>query len=145
MAIDHWMPTLRTNLATVTGISQAHTYLDLPGSIQTFPTLLIVPVSGTQPGGVSAPGIALHNVQVTLYVANQIIPEALGAAVPFIELIRNEIYAHVTLSSNCSYCLPASDGLFYEGPGAIVYGDKTLCGIVFHLTVKETEALTVAA
>jgi hypothetical protein len=121
MAIDHWMPTLRTNLATVTGISQAHTYLDLPGSIQTFPTLLIVPVSGTQTGGVSAPGIALHNVQVTLYVANQIIPEALGAAVPFI------------------------DGLFYEGPGAIVYGDKTLCGIVFHLTVKETEALTVAA
>jgi hypothetical protein len=145
MTIQNWIPTLTANMAAITGIQQAHDYTTLPGNIQVFPTILVMPVSGTQTGGSSAPGIAIHQVQVTLYLAAQILPEALSVAVPFIALVRNKIYSAVTLSSKVTYCLPTSEGPFYEGPGIIKYGDKDLCGVVFHLTVKEIESLTVTA
>ena len=144
MSLSTWMTTLRTNMAAVTGIQQAHDYTNLPGSLQVFPCIVILPVSGTQTGGKSAPGIALHAIQVTLYTGNQILPEALSTAVPYIELIRNKIYSDVTLSGNCSQCLPRGEGTFYEGPGAIRYADQQLCGTAFYLTIKEVESLTVS-
>ena len=144
MSIATWIGTLNTNIAAVTGMGQVHDYRDLPGSIQVFPTALIMPVSGTQTGGKSAPGIAIHEVQVTLYVAAQVMPEALTLAVPFIALVRDKIYSDVTLGGTCYHCLPRADGNFYDGPGGLVYGDKTLCGIMFHLSVKEIETFTTA-
>lgn len=145
MTIQAWIPTLTANMKKITGMAQAHDYSSLPGNVQVFPTALIMPESGTQEGGMSAPGIALHNVQITVYFANQVLPEALSAAVPFIALVRNAIYADVTLGGTATYCLPASNGPFYEGPGGLVYGDKILCGIVFHVVVKEVENITVSA
>lgn len=144
MSIATWMPTLTANMRAISGIQQAHDYSNLPGAISVFPTAIIMPVSGTQSGGSSAPGIALHQVQITVYTSNVILPEANGAAVPFIKKVRDKIYSDVKLNGNAALCLPASEGSFYEGPGAIAYGDKTLTGIVFHVTVKEVETLTVA-
>ena len=144
MTIETWMPTLTENMGLVAGIEQAHDYSSLPGSLQVFPCIVVLPVSGTQTGGKSAPGISLHQVQITLYTGNQVLPEAMGVAVPFIELIRDAIYADVTLSGNCAHCLPRADGTFYEGPGAIRYAGQELCGIAFYVTIKEVESLTVS-
>lgn len=141
MAIEDWMPTLGMLLGEVTGIKQAHIYDELPGSLLAFPALVIMPVSGTQQ---LAPGIALHTVQVNLYVAGSVLPEAHGMAVPFIKLIRDKVAANVTLGGLVQYCQPVvPPEKWYEGPGKLDYGDKTHVGIIFRLTVKESEAITI--
>jgi hypothetical protein len=144
MTIESWMPTLRTNLATISGIQQVHDYSNLPAALMVFPCIVIMPVRGYQES-LAGGGVALHELQVTLYLSNQILPEAMGAAVPFIGLVRNNIYAHATLGGLAAHCLPVPDAPFYEGPGAITYGDKSLLGVAFHLQVKEIESLTISA
>lgn len=146
MSIETWMPTLRTNIAAVTGIVQASQYDDVPATLSTFPCAIILPVSGAQIYSAGGPNIAIHRVRIAVYVAAQVLPEAYGVAVPFIALIRNKIAANMTLSGLVQHCLPVSDGgNFYEGPGGLAYGDKTHLGIVFNVEVKETETFTVAA
>lgn len=142
MAIDDWMPALATQL-TVTGIVQVHTYLDLPATLSVFPCLILLPQRGSQMFGGSF--IAVHEVQVTLYIASQFLPEAYAVAVPFIELIRNALGSRIKLGlSSIDHAQPAP-GNFYEGPGNISYGDKNHLGIVFHLEIKEHDPFTVAA
>ena len=145
MAIDTWMPTLKEILAEIEGIEQVHTYDELPGSLMAFPCLVIMPESGSQSYGMSAPGIAIHRVKVTLYVASVFMPEAMGKAVPFIELIRDKLAAHMNLEGMVSYCLPVNPpDAFYEGPNGLSYGDKVHTGINFYLVVKEVESFTVS-
>lgn len=135
MSIADWMPTLKTNIAAVTGITQAHTYLDIPGTIQAFPTAIIMPVGGQIAYSVGGPKIEMTDVQITLYVSGQILPEAMGLAVPFIALIRDKLAGDVQLGGTVQYILPAED--WFEGPGGIQYGDKQLVGIIFRYIVKE--------
>ena len=143
MAIETWMVQLKSVMAEVEGIEQVHIYDELPGSLMAFPCLVILPLRGEQEYGASAPGVAIHEVQMTLYVASQVLPEANGRAVPFIKKIRDQLAGHAQLNGSVNYILPASP--FYEGPGGIQYGDKTHTGIIFRVRVKETEAINVVA
>lgn len=143
MPIDDWMPTLSTNMQAVAGIEQSHKYDELPATLHVFPCTIILPIGGDQEYSLGGPAIMHHVVQITLYVASQILPEAYAVAVPFIELIRNALAADIQLGGNCEYCLPVtSPAPFYEGPGAITYGDKEHLGIKFMVTVKENESGT---
>lgn len=148
MAIQDWAPQLKSVLEGITGIEQVHNYDEIPATLAVFPCALILPQRGSQVYGAGGPNVALHQVQVTIYVSGQIVPEGYAVAIPLIESVRDAIAAHVTLNSSVNYCLPPDPPqIFYEGPGAIAfnYGDKTHLGVIFHLVVKETETVTVTA
>lgn len=141
MPIDDWMQTLRTNMEAVVGIEQAHKYDELPATLHVFPSILILPIGGDQEYSKGGPNVAYHVVNMTLYVTNQVSPEAYAVAVPFIELVRNALAADLQLGGNCEHCLPVTaPAPFYEGPGAISYGDKEHLGIIFHIIIKENES-----
>lgn len=141
MPIDDWMPTLRNNMEAVAGIEQAHKYDELPGTLHVFPCMIILPSGGDQEYSIGGPNIAHHVVQMTLYTSMQVLPEAYAIAVPFIELVRNALAADIQLGGNCEHCLPVTaPAPFYEGPGAIPYGDKEHLGIIFRVDVKENES-----
>ena len=141
MPIDDWMPTLSANMEAIAGIVQSHKYDELPGTLHVFPSMLIVPVGGDQEYSLGGPNVAYHVVQMTLYVANTVAPEAYATAVPFIELVRNALAADMQLGATCAHCLPVTaPAPFYEGPGSIEYGDKQHLGIIFRVIVKENES-----
>ena len=141
MPIDDWMPTLVANMEAVAGIEQAHQYDDLPATIHVVPSMIILPVGGDQEYSVGGVDVAYHVVNMTLYVAIQVLPEAYAVAVPFIELVRNALAADIQLGATCEHCLPVTaPAPFYEGPGSIEYGDKQHLGIIFHIIVKENES-----
>ncbi len=144
MTIENWVSKLVTVLEGVAGIEQVHAYADIPATILAFPTAIVMPVRGAQSYSAAGPGVAVHQVTVTMYFAGGVLPEAMGKAVPFIGLVRAKLAADVTLSGSVAYCLPPSDGPFYEGPGGLRYGDKEMTGLVFHLVVKEVETITVS-
>lgn len=143
MALEDWMPELQFVMAEVEGLEQVHIYDDLPGSLMAFPCLVILPTQGEMEYGASAPATAVHEVQMTLYVAPQVLPEANGLAVPFIRKIRDQLAGHVQLNGTVNYILPGSP--FYQGPGGIQYGDKTHVGVIFRVRVKEVEVVEVSA
>ena len=141
MPIDDWMPTLSTNMEAVAGIEQSHKYDELPATLHVFPSIIILPVGGDQEYSLGGPNVAYHVVNMTLYVVNTVAPEAYAVAVPFIEKVRNALAADIQLGGNCTHCLPVTaPAPFYEGPGAIPYGDKEHLGIIFHIIVKENES-----
>ena len=143
MPIDDWMPTLVANMEAVAGIEQAHQYDNLPGTIWPTPSMIILPIGGDQEYSLGGPNVAYHVVNMTLYVANQVSPEAYAVAVPFIEKVRNALAADIQLGGNCAHCLPVTaPSPFYEGPGSITYGNKEHLGIIFHIIVKENESGT---
>jgi hypothetical protein len=146
MPIKDWAPTLKANMAAIAVIAekgQVHLYDELPATIMVFPTMLIIPMGGDQEYSLGGPAIAHHVVQLTLFVASQLLPEAYAVAVPFIELVRNALAEDMQLGANCEHCLPVTaPAPFYEGPGAIAYGDKEHLGIIFRITVKENESGT---
>lgn len=154
MALEDFLPTLAENLAAVTGIEAVYfphpTDADagLPGTLQIFPCLVLLPEKGPlQMMSAGGPNTAIHELRLTLFVTQQILPEAYNVATPFIKLIRNKLASHIMLSglSGIDHVLPSSRNDFYEGPGTIKYGDKDLIGIIFHIEVKEHETFTVAA
>jgi len=141
MPIDDWMPTLSANMESVAGIEQSHKYDELPGSISVFPSMIILPVGGDQEYSLGGPNVAYHVVNMTLYVANQVLPEAYAVAIPFIEKVRNKLASDMQLGGTCVHCLPVTaPAPFYEGPGAIEYGSKEHLGIIFRVIVKENES-----
>ena len=141
MPIDDWMPTLVANIEAVVGI-QAHQYDNLPGTLTgALPCMIILPMGGDQEYSLGGPNVAYHVVQMTLYVANSVAPEAYAVAVPFIELVRNALATDIQLGGNCTHCLPVTaPAPFYEGPGSITYGDTAYLGIIFHIIIKENES-----
>lgn len=142
MAIPDWMPTLATYMAQIEGLAQVHTYVNLPGTLSVFPSMIILPVSGDQMVG--GPNISHHRVQATLYVASQILPEGYKTAVPFIKRTLTVLVAHIKLGGVVDHCYPAPPPEnWYSGPGEISYGDKKHLGIIFRLDVKEHETLTI--
>jgi len=144
MAIEDWMGALKTVFAGIDGIEQAHIYEDLPASIQTVPSAIILVTSGSQSLGDSGVNVAIHRVQATVYVSLQVLGEAYGAAIPFIKKVRDAVGANMTLGGLVSYCLPVDPPEdFYAGPGQVRYGDKEHVGIIFRLKVKEIEDVTI--
>jgi hypothetical protein len=143
MPIDDWMPVLRDNIASVDGIKQAHKYDELPGTLSVFPSAIILPIYGDAEYSVGGPIKSYHYVQITVFVANQILPQANSIAVPFIEKVRNKLAGDITLNNTVDHCLPVGLGEhFYEGPGSVTYGDKVHMGIIFRVVVKEDESGT---
>ena len=141
MPINDWMPTLVANMESVAGIEQAHQYDDLPATIDVCPSMIILPIGGDQEYSVGGPNVAYHVVNMTLYVAVQVLPEAYAVAVPFIERVRNALAGDIQLGGNCAHCLPVTaPAPFYEGPGSITYGNKEHLGIIFHIIIKENES-----
>ena len=143
MPIDDWMPVLESNMAAVDGIKQAHIYSNLPATLSVFPSAIILPIAGDAEYSEGGPIKSYHNVQITVFVASQILPQANSIAVPFIEKVRNKLARDMTLNNTVEHCLPVGLGEnFYEGPGAVTYGDKVHMGIIFRVVVKEDEAGT---
>ena len=141
MPIDDWMPTLVANMEAVAGVEQAHGWDTLPGTLHVFPSMIILPIGGDQEYSLGGPNVAYHVVNMTLYVASQVLPESYSVAVPFIEKVRNALAADIQLGANCTHCLPVTaPAPFYEGPGSIEYGDKQHVGIIFHIIIKENES-----
>lgn len=144
MAIENWSPELVNVLSEVEGVQAVYGYDTLPGTLIELPAIVAMPMEGSQSYGMSAPGVALHQVQITLYHSNVILPEANGQVVPFIRRIRDKLAANVKLNGSVAYCLPVEPpGRFYQGPGAINYGDKQHTGVIFRVVIKELEAVTV--
>jgi hypothetical protein len=116
----------------------------LPGSLQVFPCLVILPTLGTQQYSAGGPNVEIHRLQMTLYVTQQVLPEAYNIATPYIKLIRDKLAGSVTLSGLVDHCLPDSQADFYNGPGGIKYGEQNLLGIIFKIEVKQKAVFTVA-
>lgn len=146
MAVTDWMPTLKAKLAEITDILQVHTMDELPGSIQVFPTAIVTVISGSFEYSVGGPCLDFHTVQITVYLASQVLPEAYGVALPILAKVRDKLAGNIRLSGLVDHILP-TEGQTYDGPGAVRYGDKDLLGIIFRYTVKEnvTGDFTVAA
>lgn len=134
MAIEDWMPTVATKFGAVTGMTQVHTYDSLPATLKAFPCLVLLPTRGSA----SYPMI-VHGLQMTLYTTAQVLPEALGVAVPFIERIRRVVITSSQLGGLVQAWYLAPD--WYEGPGGIAYGDKMHTGIIFRSFIKEQETV----
>lgn len=145
MAIEDWTPILKQKMSEVEGIVQVHNYDELPSTISAWPSLLIIPLEGRQEIG--GANIALHDVQMSLYISGQILPEGYGLAVPFIKRIRDKLAANHKLEASVQHCQPPKldQGPFYTGPGAIKYNNKEHLGIIFRIEVKETEIFTISA
>ncbi|RJX20818.1 MAG: hypothetical protein C4570_03415 [Ammonifex sp.] len=145
MAIEDWMPALKTVLEGVEGVEQVHIYNDLPGVIVVFPSMIVLPVAGDQMVSAGGVNISHHQVQVTLYLANQVLPEALGLGVPFIKKVLEAVAGDIRLGGRVAHCMPVSPPqTWYSGPGRVMYGDALHSGIVFRLDVKEGLSLTVS-
>lgn len=145
MAIEDWGPTLASRLAEVEGLVAVRGWWELPAAIQELPSGILLPRQGDQSwsqGG--GDNVALHDMRLTVYFANQILPEGYAVAAPFIKLVRNKLAGQLTLGNLVSHIFPLSP--FYEGPGGISYGDdqKNMLGIHFYFQVKEHETFTVA-
>lgn len=156
MSIENWTPALAATLGEITGIEQVYTYEDLPGVLQVFPCLVILPVRGPLADySAGGPNISLHQVQATLYVSSQVLPEAYSLAVPFIGRMLRKLAGNLKLGGRVSHVLPDTTQPWYEGPGSIEYGTyidpagssvpRRHLGIIFRLEVKESEAFTVSA
>lgn len=150
--IDTWMPTLASKLGEITGVEQVHTYADLPAVLTVFPCLVIMPVAGPA-ANYSAGGLCIstHQLQATLYVSAQVLPEAYSLAVPFIGRVTRKLAANMQLDGLVAHVLPDPAGPWYQGPGGIDYGTdadgqpRRHLGLIFRLEVKESETFTVSA
>lgn len=149
--IEDWMPELASKLGEIEGIRQVHAWDALPGALLLFPSLVILPVEGTQTYGAGSPGIGVHYLRATLYTSPQVLPEAYSTAIPFIGRMTRKLAANLKLSGfswdggRVEHVLPfGRDGVWYRGPGAVSYGEAQHIGIVFSIEVKENVTLTVA-
>ena len=144
--IEDWMPTLKTKVAAITGLVQVHTMDELPGTLQVFPCAIITVVGGSFDYSTGGPCIDIHEVQITIFLANQVLPEANALALPFIAGMRDKLAGNIKLDSLVDHILPA-EGRTYEGPGAVRYGDKEHTAVIFRYVVKEnvTGTFTVSA
>lgn len=143
-----WKSALKTRLSTLvtSGLVQAvYMWDELPGGMMQMPALVVTTKNGSQSYGLSAPGVAIIRVQITAYMAAQLLPESYAQGVAIIAGMRNCLAGGIRLGGTCNYILPPdAPEMFWEGPGTVTYGDKTLAGVVFYVDVKEVEAFTVA-
>jgi len=146
MAIPTWMSTLRTNIEAVTAIKEARTPDEFPGRLSVFPTALINVVQGDWLYSLGGPIKGFYNVDVVVYLANQVLPEAYGRAYDsLIWDVRDKVASDIQLGGNADHVAFLEPS--FEGPGGIQYGNGVYLGIIFHLQVKVNEAgdYTVAA
>lgn len=152
MSIEDWTPALTRVLGTVSGIESVHTYDDLPAVLRVFPSVIILPTRGPSANySAGGPNISVHQVQATVYVSAQILPEAYALAVPFVGRVTRALAANLKLDGLVAHAIPDPAGPWYEGPGAIQYGVDANgtpiqhLGIIFRIEVKEIETFTVSA
>ncbi len=145
MAVEDWAANLTSVLEGVDGVEQVHQYDDLPSQIVASPSIIWMPTGGSQSYGLSAPAVALHQVQITLYIKAPLLPEGVGLAVPFIKKIRDVLAANIKLGGTVAYLLPPPEEPFYQGPASLTYGEKIHTGINFFMVVKEVETVSISA
>lgn len=157
MAISDWMPTLIARLGTVTGLAvngtQPHRvrgYTDLPAALVEMPTMIVLPLAAVHTYSAGGPAIWWHDLQATLYLSGQVLPEAFAKAIPYIKNVRDVMAANVTLNGlswtggSIGHWTPQPDAPFYQGPGRVTYSgrdgvDREFIGIIFRMQVKEVE------
>ena len=139
MPIATWMPKLKTKLSEVSGIREVRQYDELPAKLLVFPTILITLRDGWYRYGTGAPELSEHDIQITLYTSEQILPEAHNIAAGFIEPIRNKLAANMKLDSTVKAIMPTPEGPTYQGPGQITYAERPHIGVAFHYRVLEDE------
>lgn len=140
MAIPTWMSTLRTNIEAISAIKEARTPDEFPGRLSAFPTALInvvqVPSWEFSLGG---PILGFYDVDIVVYLAAQVLPEAYGRAYDSLLWdVRDKIASDIQLGGNAEsvrFLEPAM-----EGPGSIEYGTDTFIGLIYHIQVKVNEA-----
>lgn len=151
MSLEDWMPTLVAKLAEISGLDGGvRYYADMPGALLEFPILVVTTVNGDETWGASLGAVGLHELQATLFVSTQFLPESHSIAVPFIKRVRDKLAANVTLGGLVDHVGPSPEGKFYSGPGRITYAsqdgqDLEYAGIIFRLQVKDHDTLTVSA
>ncbi len=97
--IETWAPELTSILEGVTGVKQVHPYDKLPGKIGVNGSVIWLPVSGPElTYGLSTPNIQITQVQITLYLTVQLLPQGVGKAIPFIDRIPRALAANMTLN-----------------------------------------------
>jgi hypothetical protein len=141
--IEDWKDDLTKVLRGIQGIEEVRAYDELPGAIVVSPTLIWLPMRGTQSYGKSAPGIAFHRVQLSLFVTAQLLPEGAGRVVPFIGRVRNRLALNLQLGGSVTQMIPVPDGDWYEGPATLSYGQRVFTGVNFYIEVKEVEQVKV--
>lgn len=152
MSIEDWTPTLANVFETISGVELVHTYDSLPAVLRVFPCVVILPTRGpTANYSAGGPNIGVHQLQATVYVSAQILPEAYALAVPFVGRVTRALAANLKLDGLVAHAIPDPAGPWYEGPGAIQYGFDAQgaplqhLGIIFRIEVKEVETFTVSA
>lgn len=145
--IDAWMPTLKAKLVEITTLQAVYAYNELPATLMDMPCAVITTGPGDFRYGLGEPALGEHEVQIAIYTSAQILPEAHNVAAGFIGPVRNKLAANIKLGGTVVKILPSPDAPTYEGPGQILYADKTHIGVAFHYRVYENEtgAYTVSA
>lgn len=149
MALEDWMPTLETKIGEITGLDggaraarqASNDDEGIPGALGEYPIAIILPTAGRLVWGGAgglATGLAHEytEVQITIYFAAGMLPEALNTAVDFIKLVRNKLVTDHDLDNKVVSILPNPEG-WYEGPGGVEYAGKEYIGIIFRYIVKE--------
>jgi len=146
VSIETWGPKVTAKLREITTLEQVHGYDSLPSNITASPTVIWLPVGGSQSYGLSAPVAAITRIQITLYLNAALLPEGVKMAVPFIALVRDKFAANMKLDGTVNYILPPVDGNYFEGPAWMTYkSEDRFTGINFFYDVKEIETITVSA
>lgn len=138
-----WLSTLASNMQAISTIRAAHYIGRFPKTLKLTPAVVIVPTGGDQEYSKAGPGVAIHRVDLALYITNQIATVSYNKFPALHYAIRNALAADIQLGGNCKHCLPASP--FYDGPGVLSYGEVPYVGATFHLIVKAVETITVSA
>jgi hypothetical protein len=140
------MPTLKEKLEEIPDLNVLQ-YDELPAKLGDFPCMLLLPMYGRFEYSDGGPQNAHHEIQLNLYVTEQIIGEGFATAIPYIELVRNKLAANMNLGGKVVTILPSQDAPTYDGPGGVLYAGSQHLGIIFRYHVKENEGgtYTVAA
>lgn len=152
MAIEDWMPELKSKLGEIAGVEKVHGPDDLPDSILIANTFIVLPMEGTETYGIGSPALNVHYLRATLYGGSALL-QAHGALVPFIDRTRRKLAANLQLggyswnngAGKIQHVLPfGRDGRAYDGPGPLTYNGEPRAGIHFFIEVKELDPLTVS-
>lgn len=154
MPMEDWLPVLAERLAGIEGIEAVYypgtdEGAALPGALSVYPCIVIMPQRGGEDELRESFNISSTEVQLTLYVTEQVLTEAYAVAIPFVGRIKRQLVGKLKLGLTAiHHVLPYPIGAnqrWWEGPGAIQYGGVPHLGITFRVVVKEQETTTVAA
>lgn len=144
--ISDWMPYLAGLISEISPLKGCYTLDDMPGVVLDCPCGILITEDGTRNRSAGGPNLAVDNVRLTIYIAPQVLPEAMKTAKEMIEAVDRKIHANMSLGGLVSHVLPRPGTPFYQGPGSVDYGigmaggPKQYTSVIFNLEVKSHDA-----